>query len=182
MIAENDEKINIDFKEERKWYALYTKSRNEKKVKKMLDEQNIENYLPLEKKLKQWSDRKKWLEEPLIRSYIFVKIYLHEMFKVLETPGVVTVIRFERTPEPIPENQINTIKKILSNDVDYELSTENFDLGQKVEITQGKLKGIKGELITFLNKFKVLIRIDSINQNLIVQINPSNLLKLENFD
>ncbi len=167
---------------ERKWYALYTKSRNEKKVYQNLIEKNIETYLPVEKKLKQWSDRKKWVEEPMIRSYIFVKIFLYELQDVLQTPGVVTIIRFGGSPEAIPENQINTIKKILSNDIDYEISSEKFEIGQKVEVASGKLKGIKGELINNLNKYKVLIRIESINQNLLVQINPTNLLKLENFD
>ncbi len=177
-----ENKVSINMLKERKWYALYTKSRNEKKVYQNLIEKNIETYLPVEKKLKQWSDRKKWVEEPMIRSYIFVKIFLYELQDVLQTPGVVTIIRFGGSPEAIPENQINTIKKILSNDIDYEISSEKFEIGQKVEVASGKLKGIKGELINNLNKYKVLIRIESINQNLLVQINPTNLLKLENFD
>ena len=56
------------------WYALYTFPRFEKKVYKRLVERGIEAYLPLQKKLRKWKDRKKWIEEPLIRSYIFVKI------------------------------------------------------------------------------------------------------------
>lgn len=177
-----ENKVSTNILKERKWYALYTKSRNEKKVYQKLIEKNIEAYLPLEKRLKQWSDRKKWVEEPMIRSYIFVKIFLYDLQDVLQTPGVVTIIRFGGSPEAIPENQINTIKKILSNDIDYEISSEKFDVGQKVEVSCGNLKGIKGELINHLNKYKVIIRIESINQNLLVQINPSNLLKLENFD
>ena len=56
------------------WFAVYTKSRNEKKVYERLIDEGYEAYLPLQKRLKQWSDRKKWVEEPLLRSYVFVKI------------------------------------------------------------------------------------------------------------
>ena len=56
------------------WYAIYTKSRNEKKVSSLLAEQDIEHYLPLVKKIRQWSDRRKTVEEPLFSSYIFVHI------------------------------------------------------------------------------------------------------------
>ncbi|MDA3780078.1 MAG: UpxY family transcription antiterminator [Bacteroidales bacterium] len=172
---------NINIKKESKWYAFYTKSRNEKKVYQKLIEKNLECYLPIEKKLKQWNDRKKWVEEPLIRSYIFVKIFLYELQNVLETSGVVTIVRFGGSPAAIPENQIDVIKKILRNDIDYEINTEKLDIGQKVEVSSGNLKGLKGELVNHYNKYKVLIRIESINQNLLLQINSSNLLKLENF-
>ena len=69
------------------WYALYTKPRSEKKVLDRLLEQEIEAYLPLQKKLRQWKDRKKWVEVPLINSYIFVKIEHKDYFNVLDTVG-----------------------------------------------------------------------------------------------
>ncbi|MBC8342565.1 MAG: UpxY family transcription antiterminator, partial [Bacteroidetes bacterium] len=68
-----------------KWYAAYTKSRNEKKVSERLSEQAVEHYLPLHKILKQWSDRKKWVEEPVFKSYIFIKIGLDDYYDVLNT-------------------------------------------------------------------------------------------------
>ncbi|HDO06779.1 MAG TPA: hypothetical protein ENG85_03760, partial [Bacteroidetes bacterium] len=74
-------------KAEKVWYALYVRSRTEKKVAVELEGADIDFYLPLEKRLRQWSDRKKWVEEPLFRSYIFVHITQKEYYKVLQTRG-----------------------------------------------------------------------------------------------
>lgn len=160
------------------WYALYTKSRSEKKVHQALSEKGIDCYLPLEKKLKLWSDRKKWVEEPFIRSYIFVYDEEKNLQKSLNTPGVVTVIRFDGKPAVVQDNHIELIKTILSSKEDYEVSSESFERGEKVEIDKGSLKGLYGELVHHLNKYKVLIRIESINQNILIRINPSYLRKV----
>ncbi len=163
----------------KRWYALYTKSRAEKKVEKELLAKGIEAYLPLEKRLKQWSDRKKWVEEPLIRSYIFVRINKKEMQKALYTPGILTFVTFEGKPAPIPDKQIQTIKDIVSSEEKFEVTSDKFKIGEKVEVTQGNLQGLEGEMVKHLNKFKVLIRLEVIDQNLLVNINPSYLKKME---
>lgn len=162
----------------KKWFALYTKSRNEKKVLLALIDKDIECYLPLEKKLKIWSDRKKWVEEPFIRSYIFVHIEEAELQKALNTPGVVTVIRFGGKPASVREEHLKLIQAILSSSEDYELSTESFESGEKVMVDSGTLKGLYGEMVHHLNKYKVLVRIESINQNILIRINPSHLKKV----
>ena len=163
---------------EKKWFALYTKSRSEKKVHQALVDKSIVCYLPLEKKLKLWSDRKKWVEEPFIRSYVFVLIEEEKIQQALNTPGVVTVIRFGGKPAVVQEDHIKLIKSILSSNEDYELSTETFEPGEKVEVERGSLKGLYGEMVHHLNKYKVLVRIESINQNILIRINPSYLKKV----
>ncbi|MFP4605959.1 MAG: UpxY family transcription antiterminator [Bacteroidales bacterium] len=163
----------------KRWYALYTKSRAEKKVAKELQLRGIEAYLPLEKRLKQWSDRKKWVEEPLIRSYIFVHTNLKGLHNAVYTPGVVKIVTFEGKPAPIPDKQIQAIKNVLSSKEIYEVTSDNFELGEMVEVKQGRLKGLQGEMVRHLNKYKVLIRIEVIQQNLMVNINPSYLKKME---
>ena len=162
----------------KKWFALYTKSRSEKKVNQELIYKGIECYLPLEKKLKVWSDRKKWVEEAFIRSYVFVKIEEKELQKALNTPGVVRVIKFGGVPAVIQEDHINIIKSLLSSTEEYEISTEIFEPGEEVEVTHGSLKGFFGEMVHHLNKYKVLVRISSINQNILIRINPSYLKKV----
>jgi len=163
----------------KRWYALYTKSRAEKKAEKELAAKGIEAYLPLEKRLKQWSDRKKWVEEPLIRSYIFVRVNKKEIQKAIYTPGILTLVTFEGKPAPIPDKQIQAIKDILSSEEKFEVTSDKFEIGEKVEVTQGGLQGLKGEMVKHLNKFKVLIRLEVIDQNLLVNINPSYLKKME---
>ena len=162
----------------KKWFALYTKSRAEKKVHQALTDKGIDCYLPLEKNLKLWSDRKKWVEEPFIRSYVFVHVDDQNLQQSLNTPGVVTVIRFGGKPAVVQQNHIDMIKSVLSSDEEYEVSAEQFDPGEKVEINRGSLKGLIGEMVHHLNKYKVLIRIESINQNILIRINPSYLQKV----
>ena len=171
---------NTGYMEEngKRWYALYTKSRAEKKTEKELLYRGYETYLPLEKRLKQWSDRKKWVYEPLIRSYIFIRATRKELHYSTYTMGVVKVVNFEGKPAPIPDRQIQAIKEILKSGESYEVTSDFFEVGELVEIQTGNLKGIQGELIKQLNRYKVLIRIDVIQQNLLVNINPSYLKKL----
>lgn len=162
----------------KRWYALYTKSRAEKKAERELQLKGLEPYLPLEKRLKQWSDRKKWVYEPLIRSYIFLRANNKELYHAYYTPGIVTVVNFEGKPAPIPDKQIQAIKEVLKSGEHYEVTSDEFEVGEMVEIQAGKLKGFQGELVKQLNRYKVLIRIDVIQQNLLININPSYLKKL----
>jgi transcriptional antiterminator RfaH len=133
--------------EDYKWYPLYTKSRTEKKISSALNQKGIETYLPLNKQLKQWSDRKKWTEEPLFKSYIFVKISGLEYNSVIQTPGVVRFIYFSGRLATIPEKQIEQLKKILEQDYQPEVCFTKLEKGQTVKIIDGSLKGYEGEML-----------------------------------
>lgn len=163
--------------QQKTWYAIYTKSRNEKKVHARLLEARIETYLPLQKLLKQWSDRKKWVEEPLFRSYLFVHISKEEYYKVLQVIGVVKYITFEGKAVPVPSQQILAIKQFLNNEEDQLISTESFNIGDQVEIFRGALKGLMGNLVDVRGKQKVRIEIESIGQSIILTI-PKSYLKV----
>lgn len=152
------------------WYAAYTKPRNEKKVYARLLEKGIETFLPLQKKLKQWSDRKKMVEEPLFRSYIFVCIEVKDYYNVLNTPGVVRYVTFGGKAAPIPERQIDQVKQLLVQDVEIELLDEAIEPGTSVEIKFGSLKGIIGELVEHLGKKKVVVKIDHVSHSLLVTL------------
>ena len=91
-----------DVKDNKKWFAIYVKSRSEKKVLKLLEDIGVESFLPLITRVNQWSDRKKKVEEPLFRSYLFVNIPLSDYYTVLNVNGVVKFITFERKPVPVP--------------------------------------------------------------------------------
>lgn len=164
------EKYQLGTKIEYNWYAAYTKSRNEKKVLALLQKENIEVYLPLQKKLKQWSDRKKWVEVPLFNSYIFVKISEKEYYNVLKTQGIVKYISFEGKAVPIPENQIFTLKKIVAENIDFEVSSEIFKKGDQIRIDSGSFAGIFGELIEVRENKKFLIRIEPIGYSLLIDM------------
>ena len=161
-----------------KWYALYTKSRQEKKVSEELQFNGIESYLPLVTTVKQWSDRKKKVEEPLIRSYVFVKSSEKEYYKILNTTGVVKYITFEGKAAPIPEWQIDAMKKMIDYNQPHYYSTQNFLKGEKIKITQGPLQGYEGEVVRDINgKKKVIIRISNIGYSLVIETPVSIVMK-----
>jgi transcriptional antiterminator RfaH len=154
------------------WYAVYTRSRWEKRLMELLTDKGIEAYVPLRKVIHQWSDRKKLVDEPLIRSYCFVKVGEKDYYEVLNTQGAVRYIWFSGKPAAIPERQINTLKAITGSDVKVDCVADNFQPGIHVMVNAGPLTGITGELVSISNKKKVIIRIDHLNQVLTLSISP----------
>ena len=159
------------------WYAVYTKPRSEKKLAERLQEQGIESFLPIRKTLKQWSDRKKMVDKPLISSYVFVNIFQHNYFEVLNTPGAVRYIWFCGKPAVIPETQIKTLKLILSQEVDIDCVSTTLPRGTVVKVVSGPLKELTGELVNYAGKHKVVIRIDHVEKAILLTISPALLEK-----
>ena len=160
-----------------KWYAAYTNSRAEKKVLAELQEQGIEAYLPLQKRLKQWSDRRKWVEEPLLSCYIFVRITMSDYYRVLNTRGLVRYITFEGKAVPIPDNQIDILRKIVATEADLEVTVENLTPGARVKVVSGPMHGLEGELVDFRGNRRVMVRIDHIGQQILISI-PAGFLEM----
>jgi transcriptional antiterminator RfaH len=161
------------------WFAIYTLPRAEKKVHAELVKKSIFVYLPLLRTLRQWSDRKKWVEEPLFRSYLFVNISRDQYFDVLNTPGVVRYITFEGKAVPVPPQQIEAVRFFLSSDEPLPENFEQYLPGKSVEVIKGPLKGLFGELIQSAGKHKVRIEITTIGQSILVTI-PLAQLKIVN--
>ncbi len=164
-------------KTEKAWYALYVKSRTEKKVAIELEGIDIDFYLPLEKKLKQWSDRKKWVEEPLFRSYIFVHITPKEYYKVLQARGAVKYISFEGKAVPVPPQQIDAIKIYLAEIDPIQNEDVIWEEGKEVEVMTGNLIGLKGILIKAKGKNRVKVEIEVVGSAIILNI-PRKQLRI----
>ncbi len=163
-------------RKEAKWFAACTNSRAEKKVLAELQKQGIEAYLPLQKKLKQWSDRRKWVEEPLLRCYIFVRINMCDYYRVLNTFGVVRYITFEGKAVSIPENQIDVLRKLVATEADVEVTADKFAPGDQVRVVSGPLHGLEGEMVDYRGNRRVMVRIDHIGQQLLVSV-PAGFLE-----
>jgi transcription antitermination factor NusG len=163
---------------QKQWHVVYTRSRAEKKVQQELIFKNIENFLPIQKKLRQWKDRKKWVEMPLMSGYCFVHITRKEYDLVLQTNNVVSYVRFEGKAATIPDSQIEYLKQMLKQyDFEVEVTAENFAPGKKVEVVEGPLIGLRGELIEARGKNKFIIRFSQINSIFSVEV-PANQLSL----
>ena len=162
------------------WYAVYVKSRAEKKVKIELDFLEIENYLPLQRKLRQWSDRRKWVEVPLISGYIFVNISRKEYDKVLQTNGAVSYVCFEGKAAIIPDEQIGFIKKMLSQpELNVDVLAQLFSPGDEIEVSHGPLIGLKGTLVNFRGKKRVAVQLHQLNLSLLVDLPVNQIQKMD---
>lgn len=158
------------------WYAIYTNPRAEKKTASLLHQRGINVYLPLLKTLKQWSDRKKWVEEPLFRSYLFVYVSEREYLNVLQVQGVVKYISFSGKAAVIPDDQINNIKLLLSSEAELEISEHHFEKGESVTVKTGPFAGLKGELIENKNSKRFLVRFEQLGKTITLNI-PSIYLE-----
>lgn len=163
-----------------RWYAVYVKSRYEKKTSKLLQDRDIETYLPLIGRLKQWSDRKKTVEEPLFKSYLFVHTDLKNYFEILNTPGIVKFITFEGKPVPVPDNQLVAVKEYVGeyDGVDDFEQLQDLREGQMVEIAHGQMKGLVGRFIEIKGKQRLLVNIEAVGQSLPINISRSQVKSL----
>jgi len=153
------------------WFAVYVKSRAEKKAQTELQAKDIETFLPVQSKLRQWSDRKKWVEMPLIPGYLFVRICRKEYDSVLQSNYVVSYVRFEGTAAIIPDNQIDYLKLMLKQEnLDIEITRENLELGQMIEVIRGPLIGLRGKLVRINGKNKVAIELNGLGYSALVEI------------
>lgn len=161
-----------------KWYALYTRPRFEKKAEKYMHERGIICYLPMIRTLRQWSDRKKWVDLPLFSSYIFVFSQVADLHKILSVPGAIRFVSFESKPVEIPENQIENIKWVLSTDVVSQPLSEKIPQGAQVEIIKGPLRGLRAEMVHYNNRKKIVLRVDQLNQSVEIQIPENHVRQL----
>jgi len=177
-ITSQEVKSKKDRVVEEKWYALYTKPRAEKLVYQRLVEADIETFLPLQKTIRIWSDRKKLVEKPLLSSYVFVRTNYKAFSLVYKTNGVVKFISFEGQPVAIPQKQIDNLRLIINSDAEVEVTSEKFEQGDNVEVINGSLIGLTGELIKVGSHNRVVVRIDRLDQNLILKIPKAFLRKV----
>ena len=157
------------------WYALYTKSRHEKKTAELLVEKEITTFLPIIKTLRQWSDRKKYVQVPLFNSYIFIEINYKDRQRVLETDGVVCFVRTGNQPSVVPVNEINAMKAYVNQASEKNINYE-IEAGHTVRIIRGPMKGLLGEVTKVNGAQKIRIKIEAINQFLNLTV-PASLVE-----
>ena len=163
-----------------KWFAIYTRPRAEKKVAQQIETYNYEVYLPLKKELRQWKDRKKWVEVPLFNSYIFVKVNAKQYYEIPKLiKGFVKYVTIGGQKIAVRNQEIETIKQLLdySND-NIDVLNQDLRLNQKIEVKIGQLKGLKGKLVEFRGKYKIAVRIDALGTDLLVEISKSAVKKI----
>jgi transcriptional antiterminator RfaH len=161
---------------EKKWLVFYTKARWEKRVYEYLQGFGFNAFLPIISELHQWSDRRKKVQVPLFRSYIFVWESLDKIPEVLQIPGISWNIRLDGKPAILRQEEKDSIDQILNTGYSVSAnSEEKLIIGDSVVVTEGPLKGINGKILKE-QKGVLLVRVDSLDKILRIQI-PEGLLK-----
>ncbi len=145
-----------------RWYPVYTKSRAEKKAHLELQKKGIKTYLPLKKEWKQWSDRKKLVEEPLFKSYLFVNISNKEYAEVLMTAGISRFVYFSSQIASMPDKQMEDLQLLLASGEELELIEYALSPGERVIVNAGPFKGMIGELVSIKHKKSLVLKLENL--------------------
>jgi transcription antitermination factor NusG len=154
------------------WYAIWTRSRQEKLASTMLRNLGIQHYLPLKVELRQWSDRKQMVEMPVFGGYLFVRInpsLKNSQLQVLQSPGVVAFVGNQNGPFQIPNQEIDNIRTVLAARVAY-TQCPTLNKGDCVRVVRGPLAGVEGTLVTANSTSHLLVSIEMIRQSLSVNV------------
>jgi transcriptional antiterminator RfaH len=161
------------------WYLIYTKPRHEKKVHAQLTERQINSLLPTQKALRVWHDRKKYVDEPLFPSYVF--IYLNTMqnyYDGIDTEGSLYYVKTGKQITQVSETVVNNIRLITDQAKELEVSDDRFHPGRKLVITKGALTGLSCEVVEFNNKQKLLVRVDLLKRNILITLPEDHLIAI----
>jgi len=158
----------------RKWLAIYTRPRWEKKVNQLLLEKGLESYCPLNKVRRKWSDRMKIVEEPLFKSYVFVKVTEDDRSTVRMTNGAINFVYWNGKPAVVKEREITAIKRFLDEYENVEARPVDLKINQRVRITDGTLMEHEGKVLAIRHKM-AKIAIDSLGYILVAYIDRSKL-------
>ncbi|TKK65994.1 UpxY family transcription antiterminator [Ilyomonas limi] len=155
---------------EKHWYAVYTRPRSEKRVDTLLQKKFIESWCPLQKVVRQWSDRKKTILQPLFTSYVFVHVTGRQRIEVLQTDGVLNYVHYLGKPAIIKDEEIQLIKSYLQEG-EAAITTQSWESLEediKVQITQGVFIQNTGTIIKS-GKKTLYVRLESLGQVMVVE-------------
>ena len=161
------------------WFAVYTRSKTEKKVKERLSLAGFESFLPLQTVIKQWSDRKKKVEEPLIKSYVFVNTTEDKFTFLLNIPGVINILKYLGRPAVVRDVEIENLRIVVNNSNQVK-TVAPFDLseGEDVEVVKGPFKGLFATYIQHSGKHKVIVKVEVLNTFVEVTIGVNSIYKV----
>ena len=149
---------------ETQWHVVHVLSRTEKKVAERLENKGITIYLPLQKQLRQWSDRKKWVEMVVLSGYVFVKISKNEYLQILQTTGVSRFLKHDNKPVCISDLEMERFRNFIEKADErlIEFTTEQMPIGTVVTIQNGPFKGYSGEITKHKGNCKLTIQLSHI--------------------
>jgi transcription antitermination factor NusG len=156
-----------------RWYATYTYPRHEKTVAEQLKLKCVETYLPTFERLNRWKDRVARVQLPLFPGYVFVHIPLEERVRVLEVGGVVRLVGFNGHPAPLPEGEIESLRRFLSL-----RRAEPFPylaIGKRVQVRSGPLAGMEGMILRRKGRMRIVVSVESIQRSIALELEAADV-------
>ena len=169
--------------ENRNWFVIQTKPRNEKKVEKQIIDKGVEVFLPLISSIRYWSDRKKKFQIPMFSGYLFVHASEDErVLAIKNTTGALRYLFYEKRPAKLTENEIEGIKLSLKAPERVKVERSSFCRGDMVMITRGVFKGLKGLVSEIRGNYKLTVNLYELSMSLNIVLNPYEIELLKNIN
>src|SRR5688500_5196018 len=156
------------------WFAIWTRSRHEQVVREQLAGKGIEAFLPTIPKWSRWKDRKKKIDWPLFPGYCFARFDARDRLPILKCTGVVNIVSFNGEIAPIPEFEIEGIRRLVDSDLQFDpcpLIRE----GMMVEVIHGPLTGVVGRLLRKGAHARLILAVDLIGQAVSVEVDAADV-------
>lgn len=160
-----------------RWYAVRTRSRHEKRVRDRLVQGALETFLPLYERWSQWKDRKQRVEFPLFPGYCFARFEPPDRIRVLNIPGVASLVGFDGRPEPVADDEIEAIRRLVASRYRYDPHPYLTE-GTEVEVVRGPLAGLRGRLLRKDRSARLVLAVSLIRQAAVVEIHPADVVAL----
>jgi transcription antitermination factor NusG len=169
-----------NFPTDSRWFAVWTRSRQEKSSAAMLEAIGIPHFLPLKSVVRLWSDRRQTVTVPLFSGYLFVRINLarDSRLEVLKAPGIAGFVGNQTGPLPVPDQQIDDIRTVLETRVEC-IVLPLFNEGDRVRVVRGPLAGVEGRLVRNNSSTRLSISIEIIHKSLLVSVSRHDVELLE---
>lgn len=156
------------------WYAIWTRSRHEQVVREQIERKGFEVFLPTITRWSRWKDRKKKIDWPLFPGYCFARLDVRERLPILKCAGVVTIVSFDGEPVPVPDLEIEGIRRLVTSDLQYD-PCPFIREGTVVEVTHGPLKGVVGRLTRKGAHARLVLAVDLIGQAVSVEVDAADV-------
>jgi transcriptional antiterminator NusG len=159
-----------------RWFAVWTRSRQEMAAARVLKTVGVEHFLPLKSEVRQWSDRKQTVSFPLFSGYLFVRMNLTKdsRLQVLKTAGVAGFVGNQKGPLPIPDQQIEDVRAVLSQGIECTV-IPFLEEGDRVRVVRGALTGVEGRLVRVSSQSRLVISIEMIHKSIAVTVSRQDV-------
>jgi transcription antitermination factor NusG len=156
------------------WFAIRTAAGREKSVSTQLQGKGYEEFLPLYRSKRKWSDRTKELEFPLFPGYLFCRFDFSNRLPILITPGVKLIVGFGKIPAPVSCDEIESLRKVVASGA-AATPWPYLSVGQKVQVRDGALAGVEGLLLQVKNSYRIVLSVELLQRSVAVELDRASV-------